>query len=382
LDNTLSLLLGASSQGLQNDITLDKAQASNFGQYQINWRQQANTGAADVVWATNVNSARDSYFTALGDAQTSFDNTLSGAMGSYYNSMLETQIARSESHYTASKDRYDALESAVNDYSQSSFDSAKVASTKYLDAAIKEITDNAEKEKDAKEKEKDHYDGKAKEQEQEIDDKMAQLADADAGKGAVMANPVLTYGISGTAKDDFLNDYYGVSSARGLAQSNLLAAAAAKTANTAVANANYARDTALKNEINIAKKENETARKETDKETATEYKNAENESWNTYLNASVGANADYMKAYKQAEKTFNTAKKSADTAYETTVMPAFLTYTQQLRDLKSLFVTAVAHAGDAGFNAGTWFNNNPNTGQGDYLHVAMRTTGGRKLRHV
>jgi hypothetical protein len=52
-------------------------------------------------------------FAEIDDAAEDFDDTLTGAMQTYYDSMLEAQIARSESHYTASKDRYDALESAM-----------------------------------------------------------------------------------------------------------------------------------------------------------------------------------------------------------------------------------------------------------------------------
>ena len=64
-----------------------------------------------MLWATNVKSARDSYFTALGDASDTFDGILTGAMDSYYNTMLEAQITRSESHFDASQTRYNALES-------------------------------------------------------------------------------------------------------------------------------------------------------------------------------------------------------------------------------------------------------------------------------
>jgi len=373
LDNTLSLLLGASQAGLQNDLTLEKAQASNFGQYQINWRQQANTGAADVAWATNVKSARDSYFTALGGAEANFNDTMTGAMGTYYDSMLEAQISRSESHYTSSQTRYDALESAMNDYSTAAFNSQKTAAEKYRDAAIKEITDNAKDEKDAKEKEKDHYQEKAKEHEQDLDDKFEDLAEKDADKNGVMGSESLEYGISGTAKDDFLNDYGNASAARSTAQSNLLAVAdAAKTTNTEVVNAKTSRTTAMNNTINAAKIANKNARAETDKETDKEYKNAANDDWNTYYSAAVGANADYMKAYGQTEKTFNTAKKGADSAYDEAVLPAWLTYSQTLREYETLYLAAVAHAGDDNFNVANYFASGY---QDDYLHIALRTTG-------
>jgi len=344
-NDTLSQLLSASSLGLQNDVALQKSLASNFGQYQINWRQQANTGAADVAWATNVKSARDSYFTALGDAQTSFDNTLSGALSGYANSMLEAQITRSESHYTSSQTRYNALESAMNGYSQSAFDTSKDAATKYLDAAIKEITDNAKEEKDAKEKEKDHYEEKAKEHEQDLDDKFEDLAEADADKNGVMGSETLEYGISGTAKDEFLTDYYGASAARSTAQNNLLAVAdAAKTENTATVNTKASRDNALKNAINDAKKDNENTRKETDKETDKEYKNAANENWNTYLTATISTDTAHLKTFSQTEKTFKITKKEADDTYLSTVVPATVEYENELCRLMGRYYDAVGQA--------------------------------------
>ena len=87
-----------------------------------------------MLWATNVKSARDTYFTALGDAATDFDDTLTGAIDSYYNTMLNAQITRSQSHFDALHTRYDALERAMNDYSVASFNAAKDASLNYLDA--------------------------------------------------------------------------------------------------------------------------------------------------------------------------------------------------------------------------------------------------------
>jgi len=149
-------------------------------------------------------------------------------------------------------------------------------------------------------------------------------------------------------------------------------AGAGKAANTAVVNAKPSRDTAAKNEINNAKKENENKRKETDKQTGKEYKNAENDNWNTYYTAAIAPDSAYMKSYKQAEQAFNTAKKNADDAYETTIIPTWLTNSQQLREYETLYLAAVAHAGDANFNAGTYFA--AGGIHGDYLHVALRTT--------
>jgi len=57
----------------------------------------------------------------------------------------------------------------------------------------------------------------------------------------------------------------------------------------------------------------------------------------------------------------------------TTVVPAWLDYVKKVDELDSLFIAAVAHAGDANFNAGTWFANGGS--QDDYLYVALRTTG-------
>ena len=44
-----------------------------------------------------------------------------------------------------------------------------------------------------------------------------------------------------------------------------------------------------------------------------------------------------------------------------------------MKELESLFISAVAHAGDAGFNAGSWFTGGGN--KGDYQLVTLRTTG-------
>jgi len=357
-DDTLSQLLGASSSELEAGMTLDTTKASNFGQYQINWRQQANTGAADVAWATNVKSARDSYFTALGGATTTFDDTLTGAIDTYYDTMLEAQITRSQSHFDASHTRYNALESAMNDYSLASFNAAKEAATKYLESAVKEVTDNAKAVKDVREREKNHYEGIALPHEAELVSIYEQYA------GPVCTN--MMYIPDQNAYDDLMSRLAG-------------AANSAKAANTAVVNAKASRDTAANNAINNAKKENENKRKETDKATETEYRNTENNHWNTYYAAAIAADSAYMKAYKQAEQAFNTAKKNADDAYETAIIPAWLTYSQQLREYETLYLTAIAHAGDANFNVANFFNNGMSGNQGDYQLVMATCQSGPGL---
>ena len=73
------------------------------------------------------------------------------------NSMLNAQMDRSESHFKVPEKRYNAHEKAMNAYTTASFNAAQAASLGYLDAAIKEIVDNAKAEKDIREREKEHY---------------------------------------------------------------------------------------------------------------------------------------------------------------------------------------------------------------------------------
>ena len=73
--------------------------------------------------------------------------------------MLTAQITRSGSHFDALHTRYDALERAMNDYSVASFEAAKDASLGYLDAAIREIVDNAQAELEVRGREQVYYEG-------------------------------------------------------------------------------------------------------------------------------------------------------------------------------------------------------------------------------
>ena len=264
-----------------------------------------------MAWATNVKTARDSYFEALGGAATGFDSSLTGAIDTYYNTMLEAQIARSDSHFDALHARYDALESAANDYSVASFNAAKEASLAYLDAAIKQAVDNAAAKKDIYEAEVIYYKGIA-------------IGVADGLEGEMLKMPVpgpvlnvlpgqIDLGDLQDAIDNFVAWHADLK----------IAAAAATTANTAYGSygATQARKTQAANAINTAVTTNETIRKATDKLTGATYKSAENTAWNTYITAAMTADVTYLTTYQSIENSFNTTKKNADAVYEATVIP-------------------------------------------------------------
>ena len=363
-DDTLSQLLAASSLGLGNDLTLDSALASNFGQYQINWRQEevdkpnSKFDSDDVNWATNVKTARDAYFTALGDAATNFDGTLTGAIDTYYNTMLEAQITRSGSHFDASHDRYDALEGAMFDYEQAVFNAAKEASLAYLDAAIEKAIDDAFDEKEIYKAEKIHYDGL-----------VAQHDGALDGAFAAKPLPVETH-------SNLLLMIDPIEFAGWVADLTT-AALAATSANTTAQGQKLARESAVTNAITAAETTNANIRKATDAQTEKQYINAESAAWNTYYAAALAADMSYFTAYSQIEATFKSAKHDADETYDTTVLPEWLSYSQQLHEYESLYLAAIAHAGDAGFNVADWFNNGVIGNQGDYQLVAYNQPPGR-----
>ena len=265
--------------------------------------------------------------------------------------MLEAQITRSQSHYGALNTRFTALESAMNSYSFISFNAAKEASKKQRDAAVKEVTDNAKAEKDAKEKEKDHYDNIVKPAEKE-----REKFPAPPEYDGLIVKP-LPFIIGDF--EDWLNDFN-------------IVAIAFKTTNTQTVAAKPARDAAMNNTINAAKQENENLRKETDKQAASEYRNNENDGWNDYYSAVTAAETAYLKAHKQTENVFNTSKKVADNAYDTTVIPAWLNYSQQLREYEALFNAAIASAGDPNFDANAYFNGGK---QNDYEVIMAKTQG-------
>ena len=258
----------------------------------------------------------------------------------------------------------------MNAYTQSAFDAMEAAAKAYRDAAIKEIVDNAEFEKDAKVKECDHYKLIAEEEGSKLEVYTYQYDDPGTVIRPLIYDPDDT---------DFLDDLGDKMT--GFTTWNTALKTATSSATTTnnthgSTSAVNARKTATTAAITATKSDNETIREETEKQTEKEYKDSENTGWNEYYAASIGAENAYLSNYKRSEKAFDAAKKNADDVYMTTVVPAYLSYAQQLHDLETLFTSAVAHAGDANFNAGDYFANGTSGNQGDYVHVALQQQGG------
>ena len=198
-----------------------------------------------------------------------------------------------------------------------------------MDAAIKEVTDNAKKEKDVKKKEQDFYKEKADEQENDLDE----IIPGDLTPQKPLPAEIDPQDLQGD-RDGF-DEWQSALRTFGNK---------ASAANTVVVNAKASRDNAANNAINNAKKENENKRKETDKQTGKEYQNAENNHWNTYYAAAIAADSAYMKSYKQAEKTFNNAETKADDAFMTTVIPLAVEFEKETCRLLGRFYDAVEQA--------------------------------------
>ena len=90
----------------------------------------------------------------------------------------------------------------------------------------------------------------------------------------------------------------------------------------------------------------------------------------------LNAENAYLTAYKQAENAFKTASVQANDAYMGVVIPAYMTYSQTLREYETLYLTAVAHAGDVNFNVANYFAAGY---QDDYLFVALNQQGGWRI---
>jgi len=237
--------------------------------------------------------------------------------------MLEAQIDRSDSHFDALKDRYDALESAGNAYTTATFNAAKEASLQYLDAEIKRVVDDAKAKVDVYKAELVYY-----------EDVVATLGDFDASANVGWAiklniiDPVAYFGGLAGYAADATQAYTTV------------------TANNGVAN----RKSAAENDIKTAEATNLQTRKDTDEQTETAYTNAENAAWNIYYVKAVAADVTYLTEYEKIEKKFSSARALAVSVYDQTVMPAWDAYMDALYDLESLYIAAIAHAGDPGFN--------------------------------
>ena len=344
----------------------------------------------------------DSYFTALGDAATNFDGTLTGAIDTYYNTMLNAQITRSDSHFDALHDRYDAMEGAIFDYEQAAFDAAEEAGIDYVEAAIEAAVDNAEYEMIRKETEKDYYEGVALQQELALDYVMS-LSPSVGGTAMMMQlRPKLTMEELQAIRD-YLNGtifslpqyLLAIVNHLGGIFNNTVPASFASVADwsvgvksvamdvsathTTVNNQKGARASQVTIDINAVKTTNENIRIAKDAQTKTKYINAESAAWNTYYATVLAAENTYFTAYSQIETTFNNTKKLADSAYDASVIPAWCDYVERLDELDSLFTAAVAHAGDANFIVANWFNNGGSIGiQDDYQLVTMQTVRGQE----
>ena len=263
--------------------------------------------------------------------------------------MLEAQIDRSDSHFDALKDRYDALESAGNAYTTATFNAAKEASLQYLDAEIKRVVDDAKAKVDVYKAELVYY-----------EDVVATLGDFDASANVGWAiklniiDPVAYFGGLAGYAADATQAYNNV------------------TANNGVAN----RKTQAETDIATAEAANELVRDAAFDEIETAYTNAENAAWNIYYVKAVAADVTYLAKYAQIETTFANAKKNADAAFMSVVVPAWGNYVGKVKKYDAQFLTAIAHASDANFNVNDWFDNGSgSTNQGDYQQVTMMTTG-------
>ena len=228
------------------------------------------------------------------------------------------------SHYNASQIRYNAHEKALNAYTTASFNAAKTASLGYLDAAIKELVDNANAEKDIYGREMNYYDGKV------------------AGVEALLPD-IEAYAAAGTT-----------------------------TYATALTHKNTVNVTA---EISTAKLANKAVRIATDLVTGVTYKVSENIAWVSYYGKSITADVKYLASYVQTEMAFANAKKAADAAYDEVVTPAWTSHSKLISDLTTILFAAIRMANDPFFAIGTLFQLGINALQGNFDVVTMKTTG-------
>jgi hypothetical protein len=140
----------------------------------------------------------------------------------------------------------------------------------------------------------------------------------------------------------------------------------------------YQREQAVNTAITALKAQNKATREAKEKEIAEEYRNAENAAWNEYAIAAQTAYITYAITYQSTENTYKVAEKNAGDEYISTVVVGWNTYSNKVDELDLLFESAVAQAGNSGFNPADFFNNGVNGNQGNVQLVSGTQSQGKK----
>jgi hypothetical protein len=138
----------------------------------------------------------------------------------------------------------------------------------------------------------------------------------------------------------------------------------------------YQREQAVNTAITALKAQNKAAREAKENEIAEKYRNAENAAWNEYAIAAQTAYIAYAITYQSTENTYKVAEKNANDEYISTVTVGWNTYNNKIDELDLLFESAVAQAGNSGFNPADFFNNGTSGNQGNVQLVSNKKNGG------
>ena len=155
-DTTLSTLLSSAQSSMTAELNLQKAYASNFSDYQVDWRTTLNTGTSDITWATNVGAARTAYMNAICGEISDYASTVYGALEDYADALTSASWAYSNSIFSAAQTHSMALSTAENLYINTVYNTQKAATLSYYDAAISELTQTIDLESKQKADEAEH----------------------------------------------------------------------------------------------------------------------------------------------------------------------------------------------------------------------------------
>ncbi|MDD3470777.1 MAG: hypothetical protein PHE53_12485, partial [Thermoguttaceae bacterium] len=304
------------------------AYASNFGDYQVNWRTTLNTSASDITWATNVDAARTAYMNALCGEISTYASTVYGALEDYADALTSAGWAYGQSLFTASQTYETALSTADNAYSNTAYNAQKTAMLAYYDAAISELTQSIDLESKQKADEAKYCNLLATTQAEIIDDLFEDLEEITPDDGDGITNWLGTLGTTGTAATSVLSTENSARSGR-------------NSTNTTALND-------LKTTLAATRAKQEVAADRL-------YRNTEQGVWNTYLTGVQSANTAYLTSQKTAENTYKTAADVADTAYCSASVTAYTSFQEAGKTLSTAFYAAVADASDPTFTTTAYF---------------------------
>ena len=327
-DTTLSTLLSAEQSSLTAQLNLEKAYASNFGDYQIAWRTSLNTGTEDITWATNVDAARTAYMNLLCSEIIDYAETVYDAVEDYADAMETANNTYSNSIFDAAHTYDTALTNAENTYSNSVFNAQKTATLAYYDAAIEELTQSIDFESQQKASEIKHANELAQTRETVLLNLFEDLSQIPADDD--------------TGFEDWLDEIQSAGTNAKIAYT---------TDQTARSTRNATRATALTDKKSALAAKREKQEFAADKQ----YKESEQSAWNTYTSTTQTANTTYLNYCKAAGNTYKSATDAAETTYDTTTITAYTDYHQSIYALDTAFYAAIADANEANFTTTTYF---------------------------